>query len=67
MNLWNIYLFEYGNSALVRKLIYRGLKAHSEKSAIDTVCKHLKDNVQRGALFAREAKGDDWCAPPKAS
>jgi hypothetical protein len=39
MTDWNIYFFQYGSSGLVRRLIYRGLKASSEKSAIDTVCK----------------------------
>jgi hypothetical protein len=29
--------------------------------AVDTICKHRQDKVQRGALFARQAKTDDWC------
>jgi hypothetical protein len=40
---------------------YRGLQARGDTAAIDTVCKHLRDKVQRSALFAREAKADDWC------
>jgi hypothetical protein len=64
MTEWNIYIFQPCSSGLKRQLLYRGLKAGNDKAAIDTICKHLSDKVQRGALFAREAEADDWCRPP---
>jgi predicted nucleotidyltransferase component of viral defense system len=39
----------------------------SDKAAIDTICKHLRDKVHRGALFARKADEDDWYRPPKVA
>jgi hypothetical protein len=41
-------------------VIYRGLQAQSDKAALDTVCKALKGQVERSALFARHADENDW-------
>ena len=61
MTAWNIYKFELGHNGLTRRLICRELMANSERAAIDTVCKRLTD-INRGSLFAREAKTDEWIA-----
>jgi hypothetical protein len=60
MSLWNVYQFEFSGRGLVRRLISRDLNASSDKAAIDTVCKHINGAVNRGSLFAREARTDDW-------
>ena len=36
MTEWNIYLFQPCSSGLKRQLLHRGLKARSDKAAIDT-------------------------------
>jgi hypothetical protein len=36
MTEWNVYIFQPCSSGLKRQLLYRGLKARSDKAAIDT-------------------------------
>ena len=60
MSHWNVYQFEFNGSGLIRRLLCRGINASSDTAAVDTVCKHLTGDVNRGSLFARDATKDDW-------